>query len=600
MMNLLSFQVFNYKSIIDSKECYLSPSDGITIIAGQNESGKSSLLQALFDSEEGAFREDSHRDNEPPEVPAVERLYGIDSPSMMEFRVKHLFDKGFRNDFVLHFFLSIDKIRVRAEGENDGVHRSVCGQSLIALEQWFSTLRSIDISDDEVVKKAFKGIKLSEANRGANKEFVDLYTTIEDISHDLALQVQKVTPSILMFDDFCDLLPDSILISELKSKSSKVKGYQAVKNIEKILDVDLLEVDSLADSKRMQRQDAFKKSITAQFNQRWKQRIGAENGAVIHVMHFQGGTASGPYFKFFIETKEGELLEPYKRSQGFKWFLSFYLHLVAEDKRKGGIIILFDEPGLHLHSKAQADMLAVFEELSDKNQILYSTHSPYLIKSDRLHRVRLIINTNEGTKVEKLTTNAGGKTHDALKPIIDAIGLDMRNSFTPSMGGKNVIVEGVSDFYYFNAFKHLLEINDPIYFLPAMGAPNAHLLMELCMGWGLDWKMIFDEKGTKPEIAAIKKKFFPVKEEFDQNVYLLKKMDGIEDMFSLSDFQLVAPDMTKGENETLGKVVGKHGGKELVARLFSDKAFGGDIILNLLADSTIANFRAVFSFILGT
>ena len=81
------------------------------------------------------------------------------------------------------------------------------------------------------------------------------------------------------------------------------------------------------------------------------------------------------------------------RSKGLIWFLSFWMELEA-GREDGGLIILADEPGLYLHIKAQADILEVFEKLSTEggHQILYSTHSPNLIKTERLERINLVIN----------------------------------------------------------------------------------------------------------------------------------------------------------------------------------------------------------------
>lgn len=56
-MKLLSFRIFNYRSIIDSNWCELS-SDNITGIIGQNESGKTSVLEALKSFHSGVVSED--------------------------------------------------------------------------------------------------------------------------------------------------------------------------------------------------------------------------------------------------------------------------------------------------------------------------------------------------------------------------------------------------------------------------------------------------------------------------------------------------------------------------------------------------------------
>ena len=93
------------------------------------------------------------------------------------------------------------------------------------------------------------------------------------------------------------------------------------------------------------------------------------------------------------------LFKAEQRSKGFQWFLSFYLRLNAEQAETK--VILIDEPGLYLHSKAQKDVLKVFEILSGESQIIISTHSPYLIDAQRLDRVRLILKDDQtGTRIE--------------------------------------------------------------------------------------------------------------------------------------------------------------------------------------------------------
>ena len=47
-MKIKSFRIKNYRSIEDSGICYLS-GDNVTILAGKNESGKTSILEALED-----------------------------------------------------------------------------------------------------------------------------------------------------------------------------------------------------------------------------------------------------------------------------------------------------------------------------------------------------------------------------------------------------------------------------------------------------------------------------------------------------------------------------------------------------------------------
>mgnify|MGYP002039314427 FL=1 len=80
-----------------------------------------------------------------------------------------------------------------------------------------------------------------------------------------------------------------------------------------------------------------------------------------------------------------------ERSAGFVWFFSFLSQFKQMRKRNPGAIILLDEPGLTLHGKAQADLLRyIIERLLPDHQVIYSTHSPFMVPADRLADVRVV------------------------------------------------------------------------------------------------------------------------------------------------------------------------------------------------------------------
>jgi len=90
-----------------------------------------------------------------------------------------------------------------------------------------------------------------------------------------------------------------------------------------------------------------------------------------------------------------------ERSRGFQWFFSFYITFFADTK--GGeaedAILLLDEPGLYLHARSQTDLLGHFEK-DFKNQIVYTTHSPFMVPTHRLESVRTVsIGETTGTTV---------------------------------------------------------------------------------------------------------------------------------------------------------------------------------------------------------
>ena len=110
----------------------------------------------------------------------------------------------------------------------------------------------------------------------------------------------------------------------------------------------------------------------------------------------ENNDAGDKEISFFVETKDNEFLAPRRRSKGMIWFLSLWLELKAKENAHA-LLLLFDEPGLHLHIKANKDMLSVFHKLITKgHQVIYSTHSPSLIETDKLHNIGLVINNEKG------------------------------------------------------------------------------------------------------------------------------------------------------------------------------------------------------------
>ena len=124
------------------------------------------------------------------------------------------------------------------------------------------------------------------------------------------------------------------------------------------------------------------------------------------------------------------------RSRGFVWFFSFLAWYEDIKRQKQNVILLLDEPGLSLHGRAQADLLNYFEqELADR-QLIYSTHSPFMIDPRNFEQVRIVqdlgIDANEqlpkdqdGTKVQ---TNVFDATDDSLFPLQGALGYEIHQT----------------------------------------------------------------------------------------------------------------------------------------------------------------------------
>jgi predicted ATP-dependent endonuclease of OLD family len=152
------------------------------------------------------------------------------------------------------------------------------------------------------------------------------------------------------------------------------------------------------------------------------------------------------------------------RSKGFLWFFSFLAWFSQQKKNKEPLILLLDEPGLFLHAKAQGDLLRYMdEELTPHHQVVYTTHSPFMIDARHFDRVRIVedksIDAREplppdqaGTKVFRDVLAAG---EGSLFPLQGALGYDIAQ--TLFVGPNCLIVEGASDLLYLQTMTALLE-----------------------------------------------------------------------------------------------------------------------------------------------
>ena len=115
-------------------------------------------------------------------------------------------------------------------------------------------------------------------------------------------------------------------------------------------------------------------------------------------------------------------------------------------------ILLLDEPGLNLHASAQEDLLRFLDDLSANYQIIYTTHSPFMIASGKLDRVRTVLETDRGSVI---SDSVQEKDPNTLFPLQAALGYDIAQNLFVSK--KNLLVEGVSDLMILTALSGILE-----------------------------------------------------------------------------------------------------------------------------------------------
>jgi hypothetical protein len=146
-----------------------------------------------------------------------------------------------------------------------------------------------------------------------------------------------------------------------------------------------------------------------------------------------------------------------ERSKGFIWFFSFLTNFSSLLVGDENVIILLDEPGLGLHPKAQQDLLRfITEKLAGKHQIIFTTHSPFMIDPVMLHRVRTVENQKKAGS--KFIHEFGLSSPETLMPIRAALGHQLMQS--AALGPNTILVEDTSDMIYLHAISNLLKSLD--------------------------------------------------------------------------------------------------------------------------------------------
>jgi len=241
--------------------------------------------------------------------------------------------------------------------------------------------------------------------------------------------------------------------------------------------------------------DSAQQAMTRKFSDWWEQRR--------HTFSYQ---FNGDYFRIWVsDDLDPAKVELEQRSQGMRYFFSFYLvFLVEAEEGHLDCILLLDEPGLHLHGTAQAKLIHFFEKLSQQNQLFYTTHSPFMIDGAHLERARAVYETPEGTKV---SADVWPRDKDTLFPLQAALGYSVCQ--TLFVARRQVLVEGLTDYMLLSVLNERLKaegkpaLEDDIVLLPMGGTTNLAPLGSLLIGHDVEVAILLDSDHAGE--SAIKK-----------------------------------------------------------------------------------------------
>ncbi len=552
-MKIKRVTIHNFKSV--SQGCTLEIDRRITPLIGASEAGKTNILQAIdrFFAVDEAFAESDvctfaeETDNDDPRMVSVtftvedsdkKKLAEIDPRvgKAAEFTLakhrsgRHLLDESAFNesrpqepwppDRLERVYSQIGQRLESTKTQLNEVtrlshprfHENFQGP-LDTVEDWIDGRMAGNAGPGPTAAEEQKRLERWQTSAGQLLDTIatlpapppeELYKTVSElkelVEEGLALAGDSVEPDtgyIKRLLEYCpraryvrdvdvQILPDRMPIPQIASGAQEVAIYQA------LLSIAHLSVDNLTDGNTTRRERHLREGerYVDQFLKQWTQeKLAAKFVVDAGNLHFNVTGEEGHY---------GDLSD---RREGFRWILSFCLGYSSHSIPGPAATLLLDEPGMHLHASAQKDLLEVFESVGQDCQIIYTTHSPFMLNKNYPERIRAVLKGDEpeGTTVDNKAyrPSKGGY----YEPIRTSIGLTLGNSLF--IGGRNLIVEGIADQIILTAFaRHLARVEgqssldlQEVCITPAGGAENVPYFAYLCNMEDMKAALLLDSDG---------------------------------------------------------------------------------------------------------
>lgn len=557
-MLLKKVTIHKYKSFLTEQSYTVE--DRITRIVGKNESGKTALLEALAKSnyfEDNAdFQFDKDLDyprselikakNENPavltceyelsdeDVESVEDEYGEGIISKQTFSLTSYYDNTRKTTGVAVDFNVFKNWLITSFDVGDQ------GQELLRAVASFSALEDV-VSENETTP-GMKEIQteLNKIKKGAGKWENPLEGYI------YLTYISPAVPKLWYFSDYFSL-PCRINLNEFATGkptgSLSSEEFKIAKALFELSGLQLSDIQSETNFEAFKAQlEATSNSITDDMFEYWTTNQNLEIRFDI-----EHAADNARYLNIRIYNSKHRVTLPLKnRSKGFLWFFSF---LVWFSKIQGNTdskyILLLDEPGLSLHASAQSDLLRFIDEkLAPEYQVIYTTHSPFMIDSLKLNEVRTVYDT-QNPKVGSVVSDAvEEKDSDTLFPLQAALGYTIAQNLYVSPN--NLLVEGISDLVYLNHFSSALKalgregLSDDVTIVPVGGADKIATFISLMRGNELSTVCLLDTFTDQRAETRLKKmveqKIIADKKIIYYHSILEQSFADVEDMFTKDEY----------------------------------------------------------------
>lgn len=491
-MKMVAFRVENFRSVLDSG--WIDTLD-TTVIVGKNESGKTSVLRALWKF--NPFTDDPYDLNR--EWPRGRRReMSLDKPvitvrftfteeeqhtlSLVGDSAKGLtgveIQRDYGGTYTYQFLPNNPELEHKPNMVLNVIKKHFGNTTLLAFEHVKAGYRSVfdalrksnrvatensNVADCAAIptRNAVETLLPGDASTFANRLQTlqaPISDTINELHANLPMRqaveiVHRWLPTFIYMDDY-KVFKGAAKIDQIKQRKDAERLTDEDRTIMKIMEMAGLSLDdevrksTLPDKEqRMLDMNDASQTLTAEIAHRWSQKK--------YEVLFQ---ADGQHFITFVKDADTNILIPLEeRSKGFQWFFSFDMTFMYET---GGefrnAIILLDEPGLHLHAAAQRDLLARLREYAAHNQLLYTTHLPFMIDFTSLENIYIAEDAgSEGTKVHQCWDQVEKDSRFTLQA---ALGLSWAQSLLTEQ--QTLLVEDLADYWFLSLFSTLLNEAD--------------------------------------------------------------------------------------------------------------------------------------------
>ena len=589
-MKFKKFIIKNFKGINELEiDLEKRPAGKIFPLVGLNESGKTTILEAInllqnqiTDKEE--IKKLRHKD----EVADFKKKIIVEATLELEN-----FDEKIIEDYFKNKNLQFKKLSKEIN---------------FYVEYDFSK----DIDTENILTINFKNIPVKIKQKQSKK--YQAYNFLEN-DKKLRNQLQKNIPKILYFKNFFFDFPKKIYLesvdnaSEITNSSQQKEYRKILQDILDSLDEKYSVTTHVLDRIKNKKDDDALDKILNEMSQKlnntiitpWRQVFSNSRKMEIEI---KLENDENKYFLKFSIKEETNSFNIEDRSLGFRWFFSFLIFTEfrkAREEEKSEYLFLFDEPASNLHQKNQQTLLSLFENLTNKSKIIYSTHSHYLLNPKFL--LNTLIVKDEGIKENNMDNNAqdikatpyktfvGNSPNDTthFKPILDILEY-IENPFENT--DKIVFVEGKNDYYTFKWFLNTIfkDENFDFKFYPGGGVTKYENVFREYLAHNRKFIAVFD--GDKEGEKAKKNYIETISKELEKKIFTLKDIDENFNQFTTEKLFT---------NEDQLKIQKKSDSKDTN---FNKKKFNGEIQelfikeeLFELSNETKENFKTIFEFI---